>query len=83
MKYTFNNMLLKHKKEIMTCIIKWMNCFARFKYVSHRKINTTLYEILRFVKLITIIQWFPEAAEMGNRELCNRYRVSDLHDEKV
>ena len=51
--------------------------------MSHGKINTTLYEILRFVKLITIIQWFPEAAEMGNRELCNRYRVSDLHDEKV
>lgn len=52
-----------------------MNCYARFKYVSHRKINTTLYEILRFVKLITIIQWFPEAGEMGNSELCNGYRA--------
>lgn len=29
-----------------------MNCYARFKYVSHRKINTALYEILRFVKFI-------------------------------
>ena len=59
-----------------------MNYYARFKFVSHRKTNTALYEILRFVKLIKIIQWIPEAREMGNRELCNGYRVSYLHDGK-
>lgn len=82
MVYTYSNAFFKCKKEIMTCIIKWMNYYARFKFVSHRKTNTALYEILRFVKLIKIIQWIPEAREMGNRELCNGYRVSYLHDGK-